>query len=121
MVAFVSGGGVGLLDSSAAVLGQRGVVGAAAGGQAGEGAYVNTATGNLVLQHRDDYLAAGGADLVMTRTYNAQGKLTDDNGDNWQLGLVLSADGKSRPIPDVRMPETTPHSRHWRQCNHRFR
>jgi YD repeat-containing protein len=88
MVAIVSGNSLGLLEGSAAGLGLRGVIGSATQGQTGEGAYLNIATGNLVLQGRDDYLASRGLDVALTRTYNAQGKLSDDNGDNWGMGLV---------------------------------
>jgi YD repeat-containing protein len=88
MVAIVSGNSLGLLEGSAAGLGQRGVIGSATQGNTGEGAYLNIATGNLVLQGRDDYLASRGLDVALTRTYNAQGKLSDDNGDNWGMGLV---------------------------------
>ncbi|HEX7634770.1 MAG TPA: hypothetical protein VF427_05750, partial [Noviherbaspirillum sp.] len=88
MVAIVSGNGLGLLDNSATVLGQRGVFGTAGQGKTGEGVYLNAANGNLILQGRDVYLAARGLDVAMVRTYNAQGKFTDDNGDNWKLGLV---------------------------------
>ncbi len=32
-------------------------------------------------------LTALGLDLALVRTYNSQGQLTDDNGDNWRLGV----------------------------------
>ncbi|MES1192309.1 MAG: RHS repeat domain-containing protein, partial [Steroidobacter sp.] len=77
----------GLFDSSAAKLGKNGVSGNSNLGQGNEQVYVNTATGNLVIQHQDDFLSAIGADLNIIRTYNSQGKLDDDNGDNWKIGL----------------------------------
>ena len=87
MVAIVSGNSLGLSLGSMATLGQRGVWGEATQGRSGERAYVNAATGNLVLQTRDEYVAGSGQDLVSVRTYNSQGLLDDDNGDNWALGV----------------------------------
>src|SRR5690349_14331933 len=49
--------------------------------------YLNAATGNLVVQNRDDYLASTGLDFTLVRTYNAQGQYTDDNADNWRLSV----------------------------------
>lgn len=49
--------------------------------------YVNTTTGNLVIRSQDEYLASLGLDLALVRTYNSQGELSDDNGDNWQLNI----------------------------------
>ena len=94
MVAIVGGNALGLgLGSMATLVGHssRGVWGNAAQGRSGEGAFVNAATGNLVLQGRDDLLAARGLDVASTRTYNSQGLLDDDNGDNWSLGLSQRA------------------------------
>ncbi|HEX7649479.1 MAG TPA: DUF6531 domain-containing protein, partial [Noviherbaspirillum sp.] len=67
--------------ASLAGLGQ----GKAAQGQSGEGAYVNLATGNLVLQDRDDRLMGPGASVELVRTYNSQGQIQDDNADNWWI------------------------------------
>ncbi|QJD99468.1 LysM peptidoglycan-binding domain-containing protein [Massilia forsythiae] len=93
MVAIVGGNGLGLLNSSAALLGQRGLAGNALQGQNGESVYVNASTGNLVIQHQDDFLASVGIDIAVGRTYNSQGKLDDDNGDNWKLGLSRQVTG----------------------------
>src|SRR5258705_1461971 len=49
--------------------------------------YLNGATGNLVIQAKDDYLATVGVDLSLLRTYNSLGQFTDDNGDNWRLSV----------------------------------
>ena len=88
MVAIVSGNSLGLSLTSLATLGQRGVHGdAATAGGSNEMAYVNAATGNLVLQTRDELLMGRGLSVDSTRTYNSQGKLNDDNGDNWSLGF----------------------------------
>ncbi len=87
MVAVVSGTGLGLGASSLSSLGFVGSAGTTRGGSNGERIYVNSATGNLVLQSRDEFLAAAGLDVALVRTYNSQGQLTDDNGDNWRLGV----------------------------------
>ena len=104
MVAIVSGNSLGLSLGSLAVLGQRGAQGAAGQGRSGEQAFVNAATGNLVLQNRDDLLVGRGLDVQSVRTYNSQGLLNDDNADNWRVGAfgqsviltgVLGAAGSS--------------------------
>jgi len=87
MVAVVSGNGLGLGTSSLSSLGSDGAVGGAAEGKASEQVYVNSTTGNLVIQDSEDYLAALGLDLPITRTYNSQGQLTDDFGGEWRLGV----------------------------------
>ncbi|PCE23749.1 hypothetical protein BWP39_29150 [Paraburkholderia acidicola] len=85
MVAIVTGNGLGLSLSSLSLLGQRGVTGNANGGRNGELAYVNAATGNLVLQDHDDLLAAHGIQVDTLRTYNSQGAFSD-GGDDWSTG-----------------------------------
>src|SRR6266516_1675391 len=87
MVTIVSGVGLGLSNGSLNVLGPQGAVGQANQGRAGEGVYVNSATGNLVVQNRDEVGFGRGPDLGHLRTYNSQGLLNDDNGDNWRLGV----------------------------------
>src|SRR3954469_3641655 len=87
MAAVVSGGSLGLLDSSLFRLGAQGQAGVAAHGRAGERFYVNAATGNLYIQGQDEVLVGRGPDAALLRTYNSQGLLNDDNGDNWRLGL----------------------------------
>ena len=87
MVAVVSGNGLGLGNTSLNTLGSHGAIGNASEGQAGEQVYVNSSTGNLVIQDQDDYLAALGLDLPALRTYNSQGLLTDDLGGNWRMGV----------------------------------
>ena len=86
MVAIVSGNSLGLSLSSLATLGQRGQLGTAGQGRSGEQSFVNIANGNLVLQGRDDVLMGRGLDIQAVRTYNSQGLLGDDNGDNWSVG-----------------------------------
>lgn len=85
MVAIVSGNSLGLSLSSLAILGQRGALGTAGQGRSGEQTFVNLASGNLVLQNRDDVLAGRGLDVNAVRTYNSQGLLNDDNADNWAV------------------------------------
>ena len=80
MVAVVSGSGLGLFGST-------GAAGNAALGRGGERAFVNSSTGNLVVQGVDETLTARGLDLALVRTYNSQGLLDDDNHDNWRLGV----------------------------------
>jgi YD repeat-containing protein len=87
MVAIVSGNNLGLSLTSLAALGQSNASGAASQGRNGGSAYVNIANGNLVLQDQDDRLVGRGLEVVAVRTYNSQGLLNDDNGDNWSLGV----------------------------------
>src|SRR5438552_3369500 len=87
MAAIVSANSLGLSTSSLAVLGPSGLLGQAAQGRGNERAYVNAATGNLVVQNQDEVVLGRGPDLRLVRTYNSQGLLTDDNGDNWRLGV----------------------------------
>ncbi len=94
MTGIVSAAGLGLFNSSLATLGARGAgLGTAGIGSAREGAFVNIANGNLVLQRQDDQLVAQGLDLSVLRTYNSQGQGGDDNGDNWQIGFYRQVYG----------------------------
>lgn len=89
MVSIVSGNGLGLNNSSAALLGQQGLFGNAALGQTKENVYLNIANGNLALRERDDFLAAPGTNQDLTRTYNSQGVFSQDQfGANWHEGLI---------------------------------
>ena len=87
MVAIVSGNSLGLGQTSLATLGQHGLIGTPQHGRNGQGAFVNVATGNLVVQTQDDHLVAAGADMASVRTYNSRGLANDDNGDNWVMSL----------------------------------
>jgi YD repeat-containing protein len=87
MVAIVSGNSLGLELTSRDTLSGGGLLGLAGQGNAGELVYVNAATGNLVLQRRDEFIASRGDDLASVRTYNSLGLLNDDNADNWSIGI----------------------------------
>ena len=87
MVAVISGNGLGVNNTSASTLGSQGAVGSASEGNSGEQVYVNSSTGNLVIQDTDDYLAALGLNLPIVRTYNSQAQMGDDFGGNWRLGV----------------------------------
>lgn len=93
MVAIVSGNGLGVVNSSASVLGANGVFGNSLNGSAREAAYVNLFNGNVVLQEKDEFLAARGVDSGLTRSYNSQGTL--NTGLGWRQGPVrrLAFDG----------------------------
>lgn len=83
MVAIVGGTGLGLFNSSLSQLNGYGSSGRSVVGQGRDQAYVNAATGNLVIQGQDDYLASLGLDLAMMRTYNSRGLLDGANNDGW--------------------------------------
>jgi YD repeat-containing protein len=87
MVAIIAGAGLGLERSSAWVLGSRGQLGQAQLGRGGESVFVNAATGNLILSNTDEMLFGLGEDAAIGRTHNSLGASTDDNGDNWRLGV----------------------------------
>jgi YD repeat-containing protein len=87
MVAVVAGNGLGLLNTSALVLGSRGQFGSAGVGRDGEQVFVNAANGNLFIDRRDEFLIGKGVDAAVFRAYNSQGLLTDDNGDNWRASV----------------------------------
>jgi YD repeat-containing protein len=84
MVAVVAGNGLGLFNASLNSLGGVGGFGQGGLGQAGGQAMVNASNGNLVLRFTDEQLSAMGQDLFHTRTYNAQGALTDGDADGWR-------------------------------------
>jgi YD repeat-containing protein len=86
MVAIVSGNGFGLATGSSATLGQSGIFGNPNLGNSGEAAFINVANGNLVLRDQDEFVAALGVNLPLTRTYNSLGNYQDGNGANWKVG-----------------------------------
>ncbi|HEX7984813.1 MAG TPA: DUF6531 domain-containing protein, partial [Duganella sp.] len=93
MVAIVSGNGFGLVTGSAGVLGQVGVFGNPNLGNKREATYVNVATGNLVMRDQDDFVAALGADIALTRTYNSLGDVGVGTAPGWRNGLVKQVTG----------------------------
>src|SRR5687767_5789249 len=98
MVAVVSGSGLGLFNTSANILGGGGAQGNPSLARGPDRVFVNSATGNLIVQSVDERLAATGLDLSLVRTYNSQGHLDDDNGDNWRLGVHLRLQGLTGTI-----------------------
>ena len=88
-----SGGSLGLLDHSLSTLLGNGQRGTPEADRLGTRAYVNAATGNLVVQRQDEVLSAPGLDLAVLRTYDSLGVVDGDNNDNWKLGLYRQAAG----------------------------
>ncbi|MFK2902132.1 RHS repeat protein, partial [Dyella jejuensis] len=84
MVAVITGNGLGLGNTSLTSLGQA-QGGSPSLGQAANSSYVNTATGNLVLQSQDEGLLFDGLPLNVLRTYNSQGQLNGNDG--WSYGF----------------------------------
>ncbi|MBB6091183.1 YD repeat-containing protein [Povalibacter uvarum] len=84
MAAIVAGHGLGLFNTSAAILGGSSSLGLGLLGQAGGRSFVNAATGNLILQFRDEQLAGRGTDLLHLRTYNSRGAWNDADTDGWR-------------------------------------
>ena len=87
MVAVVSGSGLGLFNSSTSTLGGAGANGNSQVGRGRDQVYVNSTTGNLIVQSVDETLSALGLDFAGVRTYNSQGLTDEDNGDQWRLGV----------------------------------
>jgi hypothetical protein len=84
MVAMISGNGLGLSNTSLTQLGQTS--GGSPGlGQAANSSYLNTATGNLILQSNDEGLLFDGLPLNVLRTYNSLGQLNGNDG--WTYGF----------------------------------
>ena len=87
MAQVISGASLGIFDALLNQLLGRGPGGSPVLGQYSDRVYVNAATGNLVVRQQDELLFSSGADLNLIRTYNSQGLLDDDNGDNWRLSV----------------------------------
>jgi YD repeat-containing protein len=82
MPSVVSGENLGLFNNTLNLQGGTGGV-----GNNGDRTYINGFSGNLVIQHQDEFLKSAGLDLGLVRTYNSQGLMDDDNGDNWKLNI----------------------------------
>jgi YD repeat-containing protein len=107
MSTVIAGNGLGLFNTSLSQLNGYGGQGNSRIGWGNDRAYINAATGNLVIQSQDDYLASLGLDVAMVRTYNSLGVFMDgDNGDNWQTSLYrqllnLPSAGATTPITRI--------------------
>ncbi|KQN71156.1 LysM peptidoglycan-binding domain-containing protein [Sphingomonas sp. Leaf62] len=93
MVAIFTGAGTGFERGSGNVLGGAGTLGQAALGRSGEQLLLNAANGNLMLMQQDELLLGRGPDAAISRTYNSQGDLSDENGDNWRQSTDRSLYG----------------------------
>jgi hypothetical protein len=91
MVGIVSGNGVGLSQANVTDASQRGNFGASQQGKTGENSFVNIATGNLIVQDKDQFVASVGDDVSVLRTYNSLGTVKDDNNDNWWVGATKNS------------------------------
>jgi YD repeat-containing protein len=99
MVAVVNGSGLGLFTSN-------GSTGAAGLGQSRERVFVNSTTGNLVIQDVDELLTANGNDFGLTRTYNSLGFIDGDNNDGWRMGVFRSLNIVGSPTAPDRIIKT---------------
>jgi hypothetical protein len=71
MASVISGNSLGLYSNSLNLLGgANSLIGRS--GQS-DRTYLNSQTGNLVIQNQDEYVATLGLDLALVRTYNSQG------------------------------------------------
>jgi hypothetical protein len=76
--------GLGLRNTSLNIIGPSGVLGQSALGQERSRAFVNAASGNLVLQMQDAQLAGRGSDLYALRTYNSLRPVNGNDRDGWR-------------------------------------
>jgi hypothetical protein len=84
MAAVISGEGLGLYNSSVIPTGLGGGSNDPQVGQIGDRVYLNTRTGNLVIQQQDEFLASVGLDLNLLGPPTARGCLT---------GIITTAGG----------------------------
>ncbi|MES2489414.1 MAG: DUF6531 domain-containing protein [Pseudomonadota bacterium] len=90
MTSIILGNGLGVVGSSATQTNGYGVAGQGKVGQGKDLATVNAATGNLIIQGQDEFVASVGVDAALLRTYNSQGVFDGDNNDGWRLSLYRS-------------------------------
>lgn len=86
MAAVISGGGLGLFNSSFSQIG-KGLGASARYGQGQDSQYVNIATGNLLLQSFDDQVVMRGMTAGFSRTYNSRGTFAGAGSDGWLTGF----------------------------------
>ncbi|KRB09208.1 putative Ig domain-containing protein [Lysobacter sp. Root690] len=86
MAAVISGGGLGLFNSSFSQIG-KGLGASARYGQGQDSQYVNIATGNLLLQSFDDQVVMRGMTVGFSRTYNSRGSFAGAGSDAWLTGF----------------------------------
>jgi len=84
MVTIVNGSALGLQTS---IPGTRSNAGSNVQGQNPDGVFVNSASGNLIIQDQDEVLSSVGSGLSVVRTYNSQGVFDDPSGNNWRLSV----------------------------------
>ena len=99
MVAVITGGGLGLGNTSLTQLGQA-QGGAASLGQGGDAAYVNAATGNLVLNGVSEGLVFDGLSLNLVRTYNSFGQAS---ARTLALRFVRAIERQALAVPGARI------------------
>lgn len=92
MSATIVGGGLGLFGSSLTQQNGFGAAGRARIGAGADGAYVNAANGNLIVQGQDEFMAGLGVYDSLIRTYNSQGRFDGDNNDGWRMSVYRSLD-----------------------------
>ncbi|QDQ40133.1 hypothetical protein E3226_006820 [Legionella geestiana] len=74
MTQIITGNGAGVYGSSLNLPGNFGIQGRATLGQGTEDVYVNAANGNLVVRHRDGFMAGNGTGFSLTQTWNSSGE-----------------------------------------------
>jgi YD repeat-containing protein len=98
MVAIFTGLGAGAERGSGNVLGAAGLLGGSSLGRSAEQVLLNAATGNLMIQQKDEMLVGLGPDASVARTYNSRGDLSDENGDNWRQSTDRRIYGAVGPL-----------------------
>ncbi|PJD92646.1 MAG: hypothetical protein CK426_01150 [Legionella sp.] len=95
MTQIFTGSGLGLYGSSLR-LGHYGPRGSASLGQGKESVYLNIATGNLVVQQQDGFLADASLGMNLLHTYNSQGGAHASWRFNLQTSLVVQGSPNGR-------------------------